>query len=151
MVNTFRPLIPVKNKIFFLSRQIIRPKSRNNTINIESIVFVGDNNEPSSKSKSKSKKNSKEKKNIFTPRNMFIKRDFRNDRSNFLNKYKIKYNTNTNSIKNIISSKMKKKGTKKKINYHNISLKLTENKFMLGNKNHSKNGKRNKFNMNNKK
>ena len=26
MVNTFRPLIPVKNKIFFLSRQIIRPK-----------------------------------------------------------------------------------------------------------------------------
>ena len=126
-------------------------ESRNNTINIESIVFVGDNNEPSSKSKSKSKKNSKEKKNIFTPRNMFIKRDFRNDRSNFLNKYKIKYNTNTNSIKNIISSKMKKKGTKKKINYHNISLKLTENKFMLGNKNHSKNGKRNKFNMNNKK
>ena len=128
-----------------------KKESRNNTINIESIVFIGDNNEPSSKSKSKSKKNSKEKKSIFTPKNMFIKRDFKNDRSNFLNKYKIKYNTNTNSIKNIISSKMKNKGTKKKINYHNISLKLTENKFILGNKKSSKSRKRNKFNMNNKK
>ena len=48
MVNTFRPLIPVKNKIFFLSRQIIRPKREK------------------SKSKSKSKEKTKIKGKMFS-------------------------------------------------------------------------------------
>jgi len=130
-------------------------ETRNNTINIESVVFMGDNNEQSSKSlsKSKNKNKSKEKKIIFTPTNMFRKSDFKSEQSNFLNKFKInilsnkkKYKTNNNSIKNIMTTKIKKKGTKKKINnYHNISLKLTENKFKL------KNRKTNIYNLNNKK
>ena len=126
-------------------------ENRNNTINIESIVFFGDNNNPSSRSVSKSKKSSKEKKIIFTPKNMFSKKDFKKDKSNYLNKFKVKYNTNSNSIKNIISTKMKNKGTKKKINHHNISLRLKENKYKLGNKNTSKSKKRIIYNLNNKK
>ena len=59
--------------------------------------------------------------------------------------------SDSDTYNTILRLMSKKKGTKKKISYHNISLKLTENKFILGNKNHSKNGKRNKFNMNNKK
>ena len=130
-------------------------ETRNNTINIESVIFVGDNNDQSSKSqsKSKNKNKSKEKKIIFTPTNMFRKNDFKSEKSNFLNKFKInilsnkkKYKTNNNSIKNIMSTKIKKKGTKKKINnYHNISLKLTENKFKLRNR------KTNIYNLNTKK
>ena len=143
-----------------------KKESRNNTINIESIVFIGDNNEQSSKSRSKSKSKSQSKskskgknkkrgnKIIFTPKNMFLKNDFQNQKINFLNKFKInkKYNTNNNSIKNIISTKIKKKGTKKRINnYHNISLKLSENKFKLGNQQSTKCGKRIIYNLNNKK
>ena len=125
-------------------------ENRNNTINIESIVFYGDNN-PSSKSVSKSKKSSKEKKIIFTPKNMLNKKDYKKDKSTYLNKFKVKYNTNNNSIKNIMSTKIKNKGTKKKINYHNISLRLKENNFKLGNKNTSKSRKRIIYNLNNKK
>ena len=131
-----------------------KKESRNNTINIESIIFIGDINDHSSKSHSKSRNKSKEKKIIFTPTNMFRKSDFKDKKSNYLNKYKInilcnkkKYKTNNNSIKNIISTKIKKKGTKKNLNnnHHNISLRLAENKFKLGNK------KTNIYNFNNKK
>ena len=121
----------------------IKKESRNNTINIESIIFCGDNTDHSSKNLSKSKNKSKKKTIIFTPKNMFMNKDLKNEKSYFLNKFNInilcnkkKFKTNNNSIKNIISSKINKKGTKKKINnYHNISLKIAENKFKIGKKN----------------
>ena len=136
-----------------------KKESRNNTLNIESIIFIGDNNDHSSNSASKSKNKSKEKKIIFTPNNMYIKNEFNNQKPNFLDKFKTnilsnkkKFKTNNNSIKNIISTKIKKKGTKKRINnYHNISLKLSDNKFKLGNPKTNKCGKRITYNLNSKK
>ena len=125
------------------NKKKIKKESRNNTINIESIIFCGDNTNQSSKNLSKSRNKSKTKTIIFTPKNMFRKNDLKDEKSNFLNKFNInilcnkkKYKTNNNSIKNIITTKIKKKGTKKKIsNYHNISLKLSENKFKIGKRN----------------
>ena len=146
--GTYLSRIHKKKKIKKVSR------NNTNTINIESIAFMGDNNDQSSKSLSKSK----DKKITFTPKNIFTKKCNNKEKSNFLNKYKInilcnktKYRTNTNSIKNIISTKIQNKKTKKKINYHNISLKLTEHKFKLGKKNTNKIGKKISYNLNNKK
>ena len=126
--------------------------SRNNTINIESIVFIGDINDPSSKSASKSKNNSKDKKFIYTPKNIINKNKIKNDKINFLKKFRtnILCNNTNNSIKNINTSRIKKKRTNKKINYNNISLKLVENKYKLDSKNNGSK-KRIVYNINNKK
>ena len=135
------------------NKKIINKESRNNTINIESIVFFGDNNEPSSKSGSKSKNKSKEKKMIYTPKNLINKNKSKNDKSNFLKKFRINilYNNTNNSIKRINTSKIKNKGANKNINYNNISLKLVENKYKLDSKISNKSKKRIIYNFTNKK
>ena len=128
-------------------------ESRNNTINIESIVFVGDssnnNNNNQYSFKNLNKNNNKIKNIIYTPKNGYNQKNNNyNEKINFLKKFKIsilcsnkKNNTNNNSIKNPSNSKIKKKliEEKKNINYNNISLKLSDNRFKIKNKNKNKN------------
>ena len=132
-------------------------ESRNNTINIESIVFVGDNSNYNNNNnnnnqysfKSLNKNNTKIKNIIYTPKNGFAKKNSNyNEKNNFLKKFKIsilcsnkKNKTNNNSIKKHSNSRIKKRlvEDKKNINYNNISLKLSENRFKKNNKNNSNN------------
>ena len=121
-------------------------ESRNNTINIESIVFVGDNNNNNNTNQYSLKSfNNKNKNVIYTPKNYCSKNNNKNAKNNFLKKFKIsilcsnkknKNNTNNNSIKKSNISKTKKK---RGDNYNNISLKFTENKNVLKNKKKNKN------------
>ena len=145
-------------------------ESKNNTINIESIVFVGDNssninnnnnnNNNQYSLKNLNKNNNKIKNIIYTQKNGLKKRNSNyNEKNNFLKKFKTsilcsnkKNKTNNNSIKKPNNSKMKKRlvEDKKKISYNNISLKLTENRFK--NKNITKRNSKNIiYNFNNKK
>ena len=85
-------------------------ESRNNTINIESIFFVGDNSNNNNNNQYSLKslnKNNKVKNIIYTPNNRYIKKNNNyNGNNNFLKKFKIsilcsnrKNNTNKNRIK----------------------------------------------------
>ena len=143
------------NKIFNKTNNKKHFESRNNTINIESIVFVGDSNNINKQysqksinknsSKSRSKNNSKNKS---SPKNGNLRKNNKNEKNNFLKKFKIsilcsnkKTKTNNNS-KNKSVSKIKKKTTDSKnhIYYNNISLKLGEKKSKINSKrNNNKN------------
>ena len=116
-------------------------ESRNNTINIESIVFFGDNSNNQYSLKIFNNKNTKTKNIVYTPKNIFSKKRSKNKNNNFFKKFKIsilcsnrKNNTNNNSIKNQNISKTKKK-IEKNSNCDNTSLKLAENKFRIKKKN----------------
>ena len=129
-------------------------ESRNNTINIESIFFVGDNSNNNNNNNQYSlkslNKNNKMKSIIYTPNNRYIKKNNNyNGNNNFLKKFKIsilcsnkKNNTNNNSIKNPSNSKAKKRiiEDKKITNYNNNSShKISENIFKINNKRNKKN------------
>lgn len=131
------------NKIINRKNNII--DSKNSTINIESIVFVGDNknnmqysqksffkiksrNKNNSRNKSKNKSKSK---NASTPKNSCLKKN-KNEKNNFLKKFKIsilcnntKYIT-SNDSKNKSSSKINKKVSENKKN--NIKSKVADKK-----------------------
>ena len=120
-------------------------ENRSSTINIESIVFVGDNNinqysqknlNRNSKSKSKNSSRNKKKKNS-SPKNGFLKNY---NKTSFLKKFKFNILTNDNKISNNIynncTSKIKKKmkNKNKNISYNNISIKLGEKKSKINSK-----------------
>ena len=156
--NNFQKSDTYLNRIFNKKNNIKSNnlESRNNTINIESIVFVGDNNNINQYSlkKFKNKNNPKNNNIIYTPENE-NSQNKKTEKNNFLKKFKIsilcsnkKNHTNNNSIKYANISKKKKIIGEKNHNYNNISLKLSDNKFKIKNK---KNNKNIIYNYNNKK